>query len=62
MTLIYRKLVLVGFLSITLLGGCLGAKPEEEIYVAFENAAKQEKTLFADVNLLERLETKALEL
>jgi hypothetical protein len=53
---------LIGILSIGFLGGCLGAQPEEELYVAFENAANQEKTLFDNVNKLEQLETKGQEL
>ena len=39
----YSKLAIVTALSMTLLAGCFGPKPEEELYVAFENAAKQEK-------------------
>mgnify|MGYP003366014434 CR=1 FL=1 len=62
MTLTYRKVALIGILSIGFLGGCLGSQPEEELYVAFENAANQEKTLFDNVNKLEQLETKGQEL
>ncbi|RFT68977.1 hypothetical protein D0U04_01015 [Bacillus clarus] len=40
----------------TLLAGCFGPKPEEELYVAFENAAKQEKPMFEDAKKLETLE------
>lgn len=40
----------------TLLAGCFGPKPEEELYVAFENAAKQEKTMFEEAKKLETLE------
>ncbi|MEH7460377.1 hypothetical protein CON65_07180 [Bacillus pseudomycoides] len=40
----------------TLLAGCFGPKPEEELYVAFENAAKQEKPMFEDAKKLEALE------
>ncbi|MEN1934513.1 YkyA family protein [Paenibacillus sp. 102] len=40
----------------TLLAGCFGPKPEEELYVAFENAAKQEKLMFEDAKKLETLE------
>lgn len=58
----YRKVALIGILSIGFLGGCLGAQPEEELYVAFENAANQEKTLFDNVNKFEQLETKGQEL
>ncbi|MDM5154522.1 YkyA family protein [Bacillus sp. DX1.1] len=58
----YRKLALVGALSVGLLSGCFGSKPEEDLYVAFENAAKQEKTLFEDAKKLETLEKKGQEL
>jgi len=60
--LIYRKVAFIAILLIALLVGCLGAKPEEELYVAFENAANQEKTLFDNVKIFEQLETKAQEL
>ncbi len=62
MTLIYRKVALITILSIGLLGGCLGAKPEEELYIAFENAANQEKPLFDNVKILEKLEIRGQEL
>ena len=52
----YNKLAIVTALSMTLLAGCFGPKPEEELYVAFENAAKQEKTMFEDAKKLESLE------
>lgn len=48
----YSKLAIVTALSMTLLAGCFGPKPEEELYVAFENAAKQEKTMFEDAKNL----------
>ncbi|HDR8474838.1 TPA: YkyA family protein [Bacillus cereus] len=60
--MIYRKVAIVGILSIALLGGCLGAQPEEELYVAFENSANQEKALFDHVKKLEKLETQGQEL
>ncbi|WP_018782970.1 YkyA family protein [Bacillus sp. 95MFCvi2.1] len=60
--MIYRKMVLIGILSIGFLGGCLGAKPEDQLYVAFENAANQEKALFDNVKTFEQLETKEQEL
>ncbi|MGG0731014.1 YkyA family protein [Bacillus paramycoides] len=60
--MIYRKVSLIIILSIGLLGGCLGAKPEEEIYVAFEDATNQEKTLFDNVKMLEQLERSSQEL
>ncbi|MDZ5610531.1 hypothetical protein U2I54_26850, partial [Bacillus pseudomycoides] len=62
MTLTYRKLALVGALSIGLLSGCFGEKPEENLFVAFENAAKQEKSLFEDAKKLETLEKHGQEL
>ncbi|MDM5156184.1 YkyA family protein [Bacillus sp. DX1.1] len=46
----------------TLLAGCFGPKPEEELYVAFENAAKQEKPVFKDAKKLETLEKQGQEL
>ncbi|KFN03372.1 cell-wall binding lipofamily protein [Bacillus clarus] len=52
----YNKLAIVTALSMTLLAGCFGPKPEEELYVAFENAAKQEKPMFEDAKKLETLE------
>ncbi|MGZ9785278.1 MULTISPECIES: YkyA family protein [Bacillus] len=55
-------MVLIGVLSIGFLGGCLGAKPEDQLYVAFENAANQEKALFDNVKTFEQLETKEQEL
>ncbi|OOG91623.1 hypothetical protein COM55_07235 [Bacillus pseudomycoides] len=60
--MIYRGMVLIGILSIGFLGGCLGAKPEDQLYVAFENAANQEKALFDNVKTFEQLETKEQEL
>ncbi|CAI8826880.1 lipoprotein [Bacillus cereus VDM021] len=60
--MIYREMVLIGVLSIGFLGGCLGAKPEDQLYVAFENAANQEKALFDNVKTFEQLETKEQEL
>ncbi|PEM24799.1 YkyA family protein, partial [Bacillus pseudomycoides] len=58
----YRKLALVGALSVGLLSGCFGEKPEENLFVAFENAAKQEKSLFEDAKKLETLEKQGQEL
>ena len=52
----YNKIAIVAALSMTLLAGCFGPKPEEELYVAFENAAKQEKPMFEDAKKLEALE------
>ena len=52
----YNKIAIVTALSMTLLAGCFGPKPEEELYVAFENAAKQEKPMFEDAKKLEALE------
>ncbi|PED09252.1 YkyA family protein [Bacillus pseudomycoides] len=58
----YRKLALVGALSVGLLSGCFGEKPEENLFFAFENAAKQEKSLFEDAKKLETLEKQGQEL
>ncbi|MEN6662072.1 YkyA family protein [Bacillus sp. GL1(2024)] len=60
--MIYRKLALITVLSVTLLSGCLGQKPEANLYVAFESAAKQEKTIFEDTKKLAALETQGQEL
>lgn len=60
--MINRKAILIGILSIGFLGGCLGAKSEEKLYVAFEKAANQEKTLSDNVKKLEQLEAKGQEL
>jgi chromosome segregation ATPase len=62
LTLTYRKIALVGGLLIAVLSGCIGEKPTENLYVAFENAAKQEKALFDDAKKLEDLETQGQEL
>lgn len=62
MQLIYRKLALITALSLTLLSGCLGQKPEANLYVAFENAAKQEKTMYEDTKKLAALEKDRQEL
>ncbi|MGG5805766.1 MULTISPECIES: YkyA family protein [Bacillus cereus group] len=60
--MIYRKLALITALSVTLLSGCLGQKPEANLYVAFENAAKQEKTMYEDTKKLAELEKQGQEL
>lgn len=62
MQLIYRKLALITALSVTLLSGCLGQKPEANLYVALENATKQEKTIFEDTKKLAALEKQGQEL
>ena len=62
MQLIYRKLALITALSVTLLSGCLGQKPEANFYVAFESATKQEKTMFEDTKKLAALEKNGQEL
>ncbi|HHT7189447.1 YkyA family protein [Bacillus cereus group sp. Bc222] len=54
--MIYRKIALVGGLLIVVLSGCIGEKPTESLYVAFENVTKQEKALFDDAKKLENLE------
>ncbi|MBJ8118607.1 YkyA family protein [Bacillus cereus] len=60
--MIYRNLALITALSVTLLSGCLGQKPEEKLYVAFESATKQEKIMFEDTKKLATLETQGQEL
>ncbi|MES1053181.1 hypothetical protein FOA24_29620 [Bacillus thuringiensis] len=60
--MIYRKLALITALSVTLLSGCLGQKPEANLYVTFENAAKQEKTMYEDTKKLAALEKNGQEL
>ncbi|MBG9597730.1 lipoprotein [Bacillus mycoides] len=60
--MIYRKLALIAALSVTLLSGCLGQKPEANLYVAFESATKQEKTLSEDTKKLATLEKQGQEL
>lgn len=57
----YSKLAIVTALSMTLLAGCFGPKPEEELYVAFENAAKQENNVWR-CKKLETLEKEGQEL
>ncbi|EEL67498.1 hypothetical protein bcere0026_56390 [Bacillus mycoides] len=44
------------------MSGCLGQKPEANLYVAFENAAKQEKTMYEDTKKLAELEKQGQEL
>lgn len=58
----YKKVAIVVAISMSLLAGCFGPKPEEELYVAFENAAKKEKTIFEDAKTLETLEKQGQEL
>ncbi|HDR6316677.1 TPA: YkyA family protein [Bacillus thuringiensis] len=58
----YKALTITGIISISLLTGCFGAKPEAELYVAFENATKQEKTVSEDAKKLEVLEKEGQEL
>ena len=38
LTLKYGKVAVVGALSVGLLTGCFGEKPEENLYTAFETA------------------------
>ncbi|SDY72164.1 hypothetical protein [Bacillus sp. 166amftsu] len=45
----YKKVALIGVLTVGLLGGCLGTNPEENLYVIFENTTKQEESLFGDM-------------
>ncbi|PFJ14160.1 hypothetical protein COD67_11710 [Bacillus cereus] len=58
----YGKVVIVGALSIGLLTGCFGEKPEENLYTAFEAAATQEKSLVDEAKKLEELEKQGQEL
>ncbi|MGF2714358.1 YkyA family protein [Bacillus cereus] len=58
----YGKLAVVGALSVGLLSGCFGEKPEENLYTAFETAATQEKSLADDTKKLEQLEKQGQEL
>jgi len=60
--MIYRNLAFITVLSVTLLSGCLGQKPEANLYVAFESATKQEKTMFEDSKKLATLEKNGQEL
>ncbi|HDR7850067.1 TPA: YkyA family protein [Bacillus toyonensis] len=60
--MIYRNLAFITVLSVTLLSGCLGAKPEEKLYEAFESATKKEITLSVNTNKLATLEEQGLEL
>ncbi|PGB58711.1 YkyA family protein [Bacillus toyonensis] len=60
--MLYRKLAFITVLSVTLLSGCLGQIPEEKLYVAFESATKQEKTMFEDTKKLAELEKQGQEL
>ena len=54
----YGKVAVVGALSVGLLTGCFGEKPEENLYTAFETAATQEKSLVDEAKKLEKLEAK----
>ncbi|SFI25278.1 MULTISPECIES: YkyA family protein [unclassified Bacillus (in: firmicutes)] len=58
----YRKQAFIIALSVFLLSGCLGQQAEEELYMAFENAAKQEKEMFEDTKTLAALEKQGQEL
>ncbi len=49
----YGKVAVVGALSVGLLTGCFGEKPEENLYTAFETAATQEKSLVDEAKKLE---------
>ncbi|PHB48330.1 YkyA family protein [Bacillus toyonensis] len=60
--MIYRNLAFITVLSVTLLSGCLGAKPEEKLYEAFESATTKEITLSVNTNKLATLEEQGLEL
>lgn len=58
----YGKVAVVGALSVGLLTGCFGEKPEENLYAAFETAATQEKSLVDEAKKLEQLEKQGQEL
>ncbi|HDR6289646.1 TPA: YkyA family protein [Bacillus cereus] len=58
----YRKLAIVGAILVGLLSGCFDEKTKENLLVAFENATKQEKSLFEDAKKLETLEKQEQEL
>ncbi|MDA1650624.1 YkyA family protein [Bacillus cereus group sp. MYBK71-2] len=58
----YGKVAVVGALSVGLLTGCFGEKPEESLYTAFETAATQEKSLVDEAKKLEKLEKEGQEL
>ncbi|SLJ99783.1 Putative cell-wall binding lipoprotein [Bacillus toyonensis] len=58
----YGKVALVGALSVGVLTGCFGEKPEENLYTAFETAATQEKSLVDEAKKLEGLEKQDQEL
>ncbi|PGA99721.1 YkyA family protein [Bacillus toyonensis] len=58
----YGKVALVGALSVGVLTGCFGEKPEENLYTAFETAATQEKPLVDEAKKLEDLEKQGQEL
>ncbi|WP_341518036.1 YkyA family protein [Bacillus paramobilis] len=58
----YRKVAVVGALSVGLLTGCFGEKTEENLYTAFETAATQEKSLVDEAKKLEKLEKEGQEL
>lgn len=58
----YGKVAVVGALSVGLLSGCFGEKPEENLHTAFEAAATQEKSLVEDTKKLEQLEKQGQEL
>ena len=47
----YGKVAVVGALSVGLLTGCFGEKPEENLYTAFETAATQEKSLVDEAKI-----------
>lgn len=58
----YGKVAVVGALSVGLLSGCFGEKPEENLHTSFEAAATQEKSLVEDTKKLEQLEKQGQEL
>ena len=58
LTLKYGKVAVVGALSVGLLTGCFGEKPEENLYTAFETAATQEKSLVDEAKIRAVRETR----
>lgn len=58
----YKRIALSTAVLLFLLSGCFGPKPEEELYAVFEDAVKQETTLFEEAKALEALEQKNAQL
>lgn len=58
----YKRIALSTAVLLFLLSGCFGPKPEEELYAVFEDAVKQETTLFEEAKALAALEQKNAQL